>query len=267
MSIVVIEFKPNGKVYYFESNNVDCNIGESIIVETEKGPEYAKVVSLRKAEPSQSASLAKVLRVATAADEKKYQKNIKDAEKALVKAEKLATALGLSMRFIDASFSFERKQLLLNYVSETRIDFRELAKELAAIYKTRIELRQVGVRDKAKEVSGLGQCGLELCCARFLTDLDSVSINMAKNQNLVLNPTKINGNCGRLLCCLNYEDDVYSEYREDLPNIGEIVKLPEGEGKVVSLDILKKVYTVDIPNVGKIQVTSDESDKDGKNNK
>jgi cell fate regulator YaaT (PSP1 superfamily) len=158
------------------------------------------------------------------------------------------------MQLLDASFTFDRKQLLITFLADARIDFRELVKKLAAIYKTRIELRQIGVRDKSKIVGGYGQCGRELCCSVFLRDLNSVSINMAKNQNLALNPQKINGVCGRLMCCLKYEDSCYSECRKCLPSMGSQVDTERGKGKVVSIDIIGKKYKVDVPNVGIIEV-------------
>ena len=162
------------------------------------------------------------------------------------KARELVDELKLDMHIMDANYTFDRKQLLFNFTADDRIDFRELAKRLASIYKTRIELRQIGVRDKAREVGGLGPCGRMLCCNTFLTDLNSVTINMAKNQMLALNPTKINGSCGRLLCCLSYEDIVYSKLRENLPDIGEIYKDKNVSGKVVNLDILaQKIYIED----------------------
>ena len=159
------------------------------------------------------------------------------------------------MNILDAHFTLDRNQLLFYFVSDSRVDFREMAKELAYIYKTRIELRQIGIRDKAKEVSGIGQCGRELCCASFLKDnLDSVTITMAKNQNIALNPSKINGQCGRLLCCLNYEDEVYTVNREGMPNIGDEVQTSDGKGRVVSVDILKRSYVVNVPEVGKVEM-------------
>ena len=148
------------------------------------------------------------------------------------------------MKVIDANFTFDKEQLMYHFLSDSRIDFRNLAKELAGIFKTRIELRQIGVRDKAKEIGGIGPCGRTLCCTDYLVNFDSVSINMSKNQNLSLNPNKINGSCGRLLCCLTYENDVYEEYRKSLPNLGDKVKYNEKNGKVVELNILKKSYTI-----------------------
>ena len=162
------------------------------------------------------------------------------------------------MNFVDAYYNLDKSQLVFLFLSETRVDFRELAKKLAAKYKTRIELRQVGVRDKAKRVGGLGPCGLFLCCNSFLADFNSVSINMAKNQMLALNPTKINGLCGRLLCCLGYENDTYTEMKKDLPKIGLVADTPLGMGKVVSVDIFKKTYSVDLKDQGIVTFDTEE---------
>ena len=162
---------------------------------------------------------------------------------------------------MDSSFTFNKEQLMFHFLADSRIDFRDLAKELAGIFKTRIELRQIGVRDKAKEIGGIGPCGRILCCTSYLTNFDTVSINMAKNQNLSLNPSKINGSCGRLLCCLTYENEVYEEYRKDLPNLGEKVKYEEKEGKVVELDILNKKYTIKTSDEEYIVVDKNESIK------
>ena len=165
------------------------------------------------------------------------------------------------MKLMDSSFTFNKEQLMFHFLADSRIDFRDLAKELAGIFKTRIELRQIGVRDKAKEIGGIGPCGRILCCTSYLTNFDTVSINMAKNQNLSLNPSKINGSCGRLLCCLTYENEVYEEYRKDLPNLGEKVKYEEKEGKVVELDILNKKYTIKTSDEEYIVVDKNESIK------
>ena len=150
------------------------------------------------------------------------------------------------MNFVSASFTYDKNQLYFTFTADDRVDFRELTRKLAQRYKTRIELRQIGVRDKAKTIGGLGPCGLFLCCNSFLTDFNSVSINMAKNQLLALNPTKINGVCGRLLCCLNYEDEVYTELKKDLPKVGSTVKTESGTGKVISINVLNKSYKVEI---------------------
>ena len=158
------------------------------------------------------------------------------------------------MSLIDANYTFDRDKLIIRFLADNRIDFRDLVKEIASIYKVRIELRQIGVRDKAKEVSGCGICGQKLCCSRFLKDLETVSITMAKNQNLSLNPNKINGVCGRLLCCLKYEDEEYIKCRKHLPKIGDKMKTEAGEGTVIGLDILKQEYKVDVPNQGIVRV-------------
>ena len=160
------------------------------------------------------------------------------------------------MNVIDATFTFNQEQLVFTFFSEQRIDFRDLAKELASIYKTRIELHQIGVRDKAKKISGIGLCGQKLCCSRFMNDFDSVSISMAKNQNLSLNPSKINGLCGRLLCCLKYENECYKECRKDLPQVGKMVEVGDIKGKVVSVDILRRTYKVETQDKGIVDVNA-----------
>ena len=200
-----------------------------------------------------------VIRVATKTDYKKYLSNIKDAKKALVKCNELVDKYGLLMKIIDVNYTFDREQLIFRFLSDDRVDFRQLAKDLGSIYKTRIELRQVGIRDKAKEIGGIGPCGRKLCCNSFLTEFDSVSINMAKNQNLSLNPSKINGVCGRLLCCLKYENDIYTEYKKDLPDVGNKIKTDEYEGKVISVDVFNKVYKV-LCNSGEIIVVDKKND-------
>lgn len=245
-NICGIEFKENGKIYNFNGLDCEVNINDYVIVDTEKGLQYGRCV---KEIDSCENELKNIVRVATSEDQKKYEKNLLDAHKALENAKKIVKELDLDMNLIEASFTFDKKQLLITYVADNRIDFRELAKKLAAIYKTRIELHQMGPRDKAKEISGLGICGRELCCAKILGRMDSVSMNMAKNQGLALNPSKINGNCGRLLCCLAYEDEVYSECQYGLPNVGQTIKTEFGMGKVVNVDILKRKYDVNIDGI------------------
>ena len=158
------------------------------------------------------------------------------------------------MKFLDAYFTFDKKQLFFQFLADNRVDFRELAKSLASIYKTRIELRQVGVRDKAKEISGIGPCGRKLCCSNFLNDMDSVGIAQVKNQNLALNPNKINGLCGRLLCCLKFEDDLYTEYRKNLPEVGDHITYNNESGTVLSIDIPNRKYVFLSDNGNKIEV-------------
>ena len=258
--IVGIAFNKKGKVYNFDPSDFELHINDTVIVETEKGLQYGYVINeIKELEaPEFDIPLKPVIRIATKKDNTNYLKNIKDAETALVKAREIVEELDLDMRLLDASYTYDRKQLLFNFIADERIDFRELAKRLAQIYKTRIELRQIGIRDKAKEIGGLGPCGRMLCCNTFLTDLNSVTINMAKNQMLALNPSKINGVCGRLLCCLNYEDEVYTILKETLPEIGADYEDANIKGKVVSVDILKQKFSVETKenNIVEVQVNN-----------
>ncbi len=246
MKICGVKFKDGGKTYLFKYDEIKLYKNLTVIVDTEKGEQFAKVVDVdvQNLRSLDLDSMKSVIRVSTKNDYNSYLKNLRDSSDALRYARKLAQELNLEMRIMDASFTLDRKQLTFNFVADERIDFRNLVKSIAAKYKTRIELHQLGVRDKSKEIGGIGQCGRELCCSSFLNGLETISINMAKNQNIALNPSKINGACGRLLCCLSYEDDVYTDHRKQLPKVGEVVKTEKGEGKVTSLDVLNKKYYV-----------------------
>ena len=261
IEVVGITFKKNGKVYYFSPNGLTLKKGINVIVKTERGLQFGKVeISNTELDNSKiKATLSQVVRVATKKDYEKNNENIKDSKKALKKCKELVKKYELNMMILDASYTFDKTQLLFTFLADNRVDFRKLAKELASLYKTRIELRQLGVRDKAKEVGGYGSCGRPLCCSKFLTDFDSVSINMAKNQNIALNPTKINGICGRLLCCLKYEDECYRECGKNLPKIGKKIQTEHGEGKVISTDVLKQTYRVDVKDYGIIEQKANES--------
>ena len=247
ISVCGVKFSEKGRMYYFDKNDILVKLNMNVIVETERGLQLGIVVKDNKdiEESSLVSPLKSIIRVATKNDLKQHSKNLKDSEYAFERAKYLVLELGLKMNLLDASYTFDRKQLLFNFIADERIDFRELAKRLAAIYKTRIELRQIGIRDKAKEIGGLGPCGRFLCCNSFLTDLNSVTINMAKNQNLALNPTKINGVCGRLLCCLSYEDETYKELKQGLPDIGDDYKYNNKTYKVIDVDILKRKITLE----------------------
>lgn len=240
-----VTFKDNGKIYKFSSINIDLKKDDYVIVETEKGEQFGKVVSLSN-DTDKEKKLKKVIKVASKVDYDKYLKNLADAKQALIETRIEANNLNLKMQIIDCSYTFDRKQLIFNFISDERIDFRELVKILASKFKTRIELHQIGVRDKSKEIGGLGQCGNVLCCSKFLNHIETISINMAKNQNIALNPNKINGACGRLLCCLAYEDDIYSECRVELPNVGDSIIVDGVKVKVISVDILNRKYVVNI---------------------
>jgi len=244
MTIYGVAFKENGKVYNFHPNGIELQKGDYVIVETEKGEQYGKIITIEEKEISKE--LKSILRKVTEADTTQYLKNLADAKKALIEAKEMAASLDLEMQMIDSSYTFDRKQLLFNFIADERIDFRELVKVLAGKFRTRIELHQIGVRDKAKEIGGLGPCGMKLCCSSFLNNIETITINMAKNQNIALNPNKINGSCGRLLCCLSYEDDQYIECRKTMPNIGTEVKVDGDKGRVISMDVLNQTYKVDI---------------------
>ena len=261
--IVGIKLNENGKTYYFNSNGFNLKDGDNVIVETEKGLQYGLVVDISIEESKNSKFEYKnVIRIANKNDYKKHMNNMRDAERAIIKCNEKIVEYGLDMKIMDASYTFDREQLIFRFISDSRVDFRQLAKDLGSIFKTRIELRQVGIRDKAKEIGGFGPCGRKLCCNNFLTEFDSVSINMAKNQNLSLNPTKINGVCGRLLCCLKYENDNYTEYKKGLPDVGHRVKTEKGEGKVISVDVFKRTYKVLLPENEILTVeVNDESKK------
>ena len=264
IEVVVIDCFKN-KVYV-SPNGIELSLGDMVVFEVEDSLLLGRVCKSVYKEKKKNLvlPLPKVLRIANKTDLKKYDKNLELANNALVDAKKISKQLGLDMNFVDSYFYFDNSQLVLSFLSESRVDFRELAKKLAGKYKTRIELRQIGVRDKAKKIGGLGPCGMFLCCNSFLTDFNSVSINMAKNQMLALNPTKINGICGRLLCCLGYENDTYTEMKKDLPKIGLVTDTPLGMGKVVSVDIFKKTFSVDLKEKGIVEFSKDDMEN-GKN--
>ena len=254
--IVGVIFEDNDKVYHFDTNKLTLDKDDYVIVDTERGNQFGKItVAPYEIDDNDiGKNLKNVIRKADEKDLKQYEQNKKDANQALLNARKIADDLKLNMQLIDAGYTFDRTQLLFHFLADARVDFRELAKKLASSYRTRIELRQIGVRDKAKMVGGVGPCGRFLCCSTFLTDFNSVSINMAKNQMLALNPTKINGICGRLLCCLSYEDDVYTELKKDFPSIGQVYKNNDVEGKVVSLNILNRKITIETKNKTLVEV-------------
>lgn len=252
MKMVGVEFKKGGKQYLFFDNDLELSVDDNVIVETERGLQFGKLCAFY---PSDNKEHSNVVKRANNEDKKQYESNIKEAYKALEKARELAEKLELDMKFLDAYYTFDKKQLIFQFLADNRVDFRELAKSLASIYKTRIELRQVGVRDKAKEISGIGPCGRKLCCSSFLNDLDSVGIAQVKNQNLALNPLKINGLCGRLLCCLKYEDDLYTENRKHLPEVGDKVTVNNEKATVISIDIPRSKYTAVLEsNNSKVEV-------------
>ena len=260
LDVVVVSVEETKNIYYLSPNSLELKKGDTVIFETDNGLLAGRVIKESYSEKSKNLELplSKVIRLATDNDYKTIKENSKKADKALNDAKRISKDMKLDMNFVDAYFYFDNSQLIFTFLADERVDFRELAKKLASKYKTRIELRQVGVRDKAKRIGGLGPCGLFLCCNSFLTDFNSVSINMAKNQMLALNPSKINGICGRLLCCLGYENDTYTELKKDLPKIGLVADTPEGMGKVVSVDVFKKTYSVDLKEKGIVTFSKDD---------
>lgn len=244
------------KTYYFDSKGLKLKKNITVIVETEQGLQFGKVIEPNKKieEKKLKSPLKKIIRISNKRDYNKHRKNIKEAKEAKEICQELANNQNLNMKILDASFTFDRDKLLFRFLADGRVDFRELAKELARIYHVRIELRQIGARDKAKEVGGFGACGRPLCCASYLKELDTVTINMAKNQNISLNPTKINGVCGRLMCCLKYEDECYKKCRINMKKIGDKIETPHGTGTIQGLDILRQKYKVDVPNYGLVEV-------------
>ena len=246
MQVIKVTLKKNGMPYYFSVNHLSLKKDQFVIVETEKGVQFGTTISeIFEIDDSQiQGKMKNVLRIASKKDEKRHLKNVQESQIALKKCRELVVKHQLNMKILDASYTFDRDQLFFYFLADNRVDFRNLAKDLAAIYHTRIELRQVGVRDKAKEIGGIGMCGRMLCCSTFLNEFDSVSINMAKNQNISLNPSKINGLCGRLLCCLNYENECYKNCRKNMPKVGQTVSTKYGNGVVKEIDILGQKYKV-----------------------
>ena len=244
--IIGVRFKRPGKVYFFDPGNLHVNIKTKVVVETSLGEEIGEVVAKKKLLPNVQLStpLKKIIRIANNKDLKHYDENKKKEQEAFKICEDKIKKLKLDMHLTGVEYSFDNSKLLFYFTADGRIDFRELVKELAAIFKTRIELRQIGVRDEVKRIGGNGVCGRELCCCSFLNNFETVSIKMAKEQNMSLNPSKISGNCGRLMCCLKYEQEVYEDKLKHLPQIGAIVRSEDGEGIVDSIETLKEIVKV-----------------------
>ena len=240
--IIGVRFKKLGKIYFFNPENLNIKKGDKVIVETAQGEEYAEVLIANRIVNDDKivAPLKKVLRIATNKDTKHYEDCKKKEKEAFNVALKKIKEHKLEMTLTDVEVKFDNSKILFYFTADGRIDFRDLVKDLAAIYKTRIELRQIGVRDEVKRIGGNGVCGRELCCCTFLSDFEAVSIKMAKEQNISLNPSKISGNCGRLMCCLKYENDVYEDKLKHLPNVGAIVKTEDGVGEVDNIEILRE---------------------------
>ncbi|MEW8956162.1 stage 0 sporulation family protein [Clostridium sp.] len=246
IKVVGVRFKKAGKIYYFDPAGTEAKKDNYVIVETARGIEFGECVIGPKEVSDEEivAPLKNVLRVSTEEDIEKHKNNKEKEKDAFQICLKKISEHELGMKLIDVEYTFDNNKVIFYFTAEGRVDFRDLVKDLATIFKTRIELRQIGVRDEAKMIGGLGPCGRPLCCSSFLGDFASVSIKMAKEQNLSLNPTKISGICGRLMCCLNYEQDIYEGIRKIMPKVGSVVKTENGQGEVVSNSIIKEKLKV-----------------------
>lgn len=241
-NIIGVRFKKPGKIYFFDPDGKRVYRGQHVIVETSMGKEYGEVMIANRQLPDEKivAPLKKIIRVATEKDRRQNEQNKKDEKEAFKICEEKIKEYKLDMKLMDVEYKFDKSKLLFFFTADGRIDFRDLVKDLAAIFKTRIELRQIGVRDEVRRLGGNGVCGRELCCCSFLGNFDTVTIKMAKEQNVSLNPSKISGNCGRLMCCLKYEQEVYEDKLKKLPGIGSIVQTEDGKGEVCGVETLKE---------------------------
>ena len=245
-TVVGVKFKEAGKLYYFSPGENQVEVGDNVIVETARGLEFGKV-TLGATEVKESdlvAPLKSIIRKANEKDRKKHEENLAKKEEAMRLCQEKVDAHKLEMKLMDVEYTFDNSTVVFYFTADGRVDFRELVKDLAGVFNMRIELRQIGVRDEAKMLGGIGSCGRALCCHSWLSDFEPVSIKMAKVQNLSLNPAKISGICGRLMCCLKYENDIYMEFRKGMPDVGERVKTPDGTAKVVDTNLLERTVKV-----------------------
>lgn len=250
ITVVGVRFKKSGKIYYFNPNGLDIKSGDYVIVETVRGIEFGScVIGPKQIEEKDIVTpLKNVIRKATEEDIAKNLENVEKQKEALRICLEKIDKHDLPMKLIDVEYTFDNNKIIFYFTADGRVDFRELVKDLASIFRTRIELRQIGVRDEAKMIGGLGPCGRPMCCSTFLGDFAPVSIKMAKEQNLSLNPTKISGICGRLMCCLNYEQDTYEHIRKNLPTIDSVVDTPYGRGVVFDNSVVKESVKIKLKN-------------------
>ncbi|HSJ39389.1 MAG TPA: stage 0 sporulation family protein [Planococcus sp. (in: firmicutes)] len=245
-NVIGVRFKKAGKIYYFDPGEFGIEKDDYVIVETARGVEYGKVVVPVKTvgENDVVLPLKQVVRVASERDRQQVEDNREEAQQAFETGTGKIEEHRLDMKLVDVEYTFDRNKVIFYFTAEGRVDFRNLVKDLASIFRTRIELRQIGVRDEAKMLGGIGPCGRMLCCSTFLGDFEPVSIKMAKDQNLSLNPSKISGLCGRLMCCLKYENDEYEQAKKEMPDVGTRVATPDGDGRVVGMNILERVLKI-----------------------
>lgn len=250
MRAIKVQFKPVGKRYFFGVGNLNVASGDKVVVNTIRGIEMGYCVGdiFDLSEKSLTSELKNIVRIATEDDINNYENNKSEQDEIVANTKRFAKTHELEMKVLEAEYTLDRAKLIIYFESEGRVDFRDLVKDLAEIYHTRIELRQVGSRDGAKVFGGIGPCGLIVCCKTFITQFDNVSVKMAKNQSLSLNPVKISGNCGKLLCCINYENELYTELRKNAPDIGDIVETENGPAKVLSCDVINRNLKVKYQN-------------------
>ena len=260
--VVGVKFKEVGKMYYFAPGEYEVKNGDNVIVETARGLEFGTICRERTSvdESELVAPLKSIIRIATDEDRQKHEQNLAKKDEALRICQEKIEAHGLEMKLIDVEYTFDNSKVVFYFTADGRVDFRELVKDLASVFRMRIELRQIGVRDEAKMIGGVGSCGRGLCCNTWLRDFEPVSIKMAKVQNLSLNPTKISGICGRLMCCLKYENDIYNELKKGMPNVGERVKTPDGLGVVTDVNILENLVRTRLV----LEEASEENDNEEK---
>lgn len=271
IKLASVKFKSAGKIYYF-STNLKLKKDDRVVVETARGLELGEISQELKdiSEFNLDTELKKIVRKATKKDIENYQKNVRDAKQALVTCKEIVSRYDVNMQLTNCEYTLDKAKVIFMYTSDDRVDFRKLLKELAVVFKCRIELRQIGPRDKAKVIGGIGTCGLPLCCSTLLGEFNGVSINMAKNQMLAINIEKISGACGRLMCCLKYEDEIYSLEKERFPKIGSHVKYQDKDVKVTGLNVINDLVKIETNNgivfVGLDQIKFDKNNHAGKKN-
>ena len=271
IKLASVKFKSAGKIYYF-STNLKLKKDDRVVVETARGLELGEISQELKdiSEFNLDTELKKIVRKATKKDIENYQKNVRDAKQALVTCKEIVSRYDVNMQLTNCEYTLDKAKVIFMYTSDDRVDFRELLNELAVVIKCRIELRQIGPRDKAKVIGGIGTCGLPLCCSTLLGEFNGVSINMAKNQMLAINIEKISGACGRLMCCLKYEDEIYSLEKERFPKIGSHVKYQDKDVKVIGLNVINDLVKIETNNgivfVGLDEIKFDKNNHAGKKN-
>ena len=266
MKYVSVRFETTNKTYTFSTTDESIKEGDAVVVETQRGIEYATVVTEPFEKPNVSMEIKPIIRKATKEDLRQFERNKADAIEARKICQEESDRLDLQMNVISAEYTLDRAKITFIYLADDRVDFRELLKVLASIFHCRIDLRQIGTRDKAKMVSGVGVCGRELCCAKFIGDFDRISINMAKNQLLALNIQKLSGQCGNLMCCLRFEDDAYKELRKDLPKLNSQVEYEGERFRVTSMNVITKNCKLENPDHA-IYISLEDLVKKGKYNR